>query len=111
MAADFAIARGVGVAEEREHFAELRIARKLFFPRLAIGDDFVVKRGGIFADGEPVFRVGQKAAARMFRDIILELVHRILIFPGEECAEGDAVFHILGASRLSEIRSDIFCSP
>ena len=33
----------------------------------------------------------------MFRDVILELVHRVLIFAGEERAEGDAVADVLGA--------------
>ena len=103
-----AIARAAGVAEEREYFAELRVARKLFFPRLAIGDDLVIKRGGIFADGEPVIGVGQKAAARMFRDIILELIRRILVFPGEECAECNAVFHILGARAFRKFTQIFF---
>jgi hypothetical protein len=95
-----AIAGSVGVAEEREHFAELWVARKLFFPRLAIRDHFVVKRGGVFADGEPIFRIGQKRAGRMFHDVILELVHRILILPGEERGERDAIFHVLGARAI-----------
>ena len=104
----FAIARGVGVAEEGEHFAELRVARELFFPRLAIGDHFVVEGGGVFADRESVFRVGQERAAGVFRDVILELIHRVLIFAGEESGEGDAIIDILGAGAFREFTQVTF---